>query len=193
LAENRDKLNDAYFGQGMGAGMGMGMGGAMGGRGAGKGNGAAGPGAAPNMPILQAAEKRANFIEAKKALGAHNLETVQGGKLGVELSIDSNSLRNQARVSLTALKNVGGRNCLEYAGIWIDEDFDAKTPTVTVKAQSEAYFRLLERQPKLKEVFQLGNALVWITPSGTALVIDPNDGKEKLPDAEIDTLFKQKK
>jgi Ca-activated chloride channel family protein len=196
LAENRDKLNDAFFGQGIGPGAGLGMAGAMGGlggRGAGKGNGAAGPGALPNMPMLQAAEKRANFIEAKKALGAHNLETVQGGKLGVELSIDSNSLRNQARLSLTALKNVGGRNCLEYAGIWIDEGFDAKTPTIAVKAQSDAYFRLLERQPKLKEVFQLGNALVWITPSGTALVIDPNEGKEKLPDAEIDTLFRQKK
>jgi hypothetical protein len=30
---------------------------------------------------------------------------------------------------------------------------------------------------------------VWITPSGTALVIDTTDGKEKLADAEIDKLF----
>ena len=43
----------------------------------------------------------------------------------------------------------------------------------------------------MKDVFQLGNHLVWVTPSGTALVIDTSDGKEKLTDDEIDTLFVQ--
>ncbi len=32
-----------------------------------------------------------------------------------------------------------------------------------------------------------------MTPNGTALVIDTNDGKEKLSDAEIDKLFVAKK
>ena len=47
--------------------------------------------------------------------------------------------------------------------------------------------------PKIKEVFQLGNYLVWVAPSGTALVIDANDGKKDLSDAEIDKLFDVKK
>ena len=142
---------------------------------------------------VQAGEKRANLEEAKKALETHRLERVQGGKLGVELSIDSEGLRNQSRLTPTAVRNVAGRNCVEYAGVWIDEDFDAKTPLVTVKAQSDAYFLLLERQPRLREVMKLGNYIVWVTPSGAALVIDPNDGKEKLGDAEIEALFKPKK
>ena len=54
-----------------------------------------------------------------------------------------------------------------------------KMDIVTVKAMSDAYFRILELQPQMKEVFRLGNHLVWVTPSGTALVIDVNDGKEK--------------
>jgi Ca-activated chloride channel family protein len=58
-----------------------------------------------------------------------------------------------------------------------------------VKAQSDAYFRILERQPQVRDVFRLGNHLVWVTPSRTALVIDTSDGKEKLSDAEIDKLF----
>jgi Ca-activated chloride channel family protein len=41
----------------------------------------------------------------------------------------------------------------------------------------------------MKKVFQLGNHLLWITPCGTALVIDTSEGKEKLADAEIDHLF----
>ena len=41
----------------------------------------------------------------------------------------------------TAVRSVCGRNCLEFGGVWIDEGFDAKMPTLAVKAQSDAYFR----------------------------------------------------
>jgi hypothetical protein len=34
---------------------------------------------------------------------------------------------------------------------------------------------------------------VWVTPSGTALVIDTTDGAEKLSDEEIAKLFVAKK
>ena len=112
---------------------------------------------------------------------------------GVDLAVESNNLRNQCKLQQSALKRVAGRNCMEIGGVWIDEDFDAKMPTLVVKAQSAAYFRILERNPKLKDVYQLGNHLVWVTPNGTALVIDTTDGKEKLTDAEIDKLFVAKK
>ena len=62
-------------------------------------------------------------------------------------------------------------------------------PVVAVKAQSDAYFRILERHGKVQEAFQLGNHLVWVTPNQTALVIDTKDGKETLSDEEIDKLF----
>ena len=104
----------------------------------------------------------------------------------------SNNLRNQERLSLTANRCVHGRNCLEIGGVWIDDAYKADTKSVAVKAQSDAYFRILEKHPKMKDVFRLGNHVVWITPSGTALVIDQNDGKEKLDDAEIEALFAKK-
>jgi Ca-activated chloride channel family protein len=122
-----------------------------------------------------------------------DLGRVQAGKLGVDLSVYSAQLRGQHRLSRTAVRQVYGRNCLEIGGVWIDDGFTAKTPTLVVKAQSDAYFKLLERQPKLKEVFKLGNYLVWVAPSGTALVIDVNKGQDKLSDAEIDKLFAAKK
>jgi Ca-activated chloride channel family protein len=118
---------------------------------------------------------------------------VQAGKLGVDLSVQMQNLRNQTRLEQTALRAVCGRNCMEVGGVWIDEGFDAKMNTLTVKAQSDAYFKLLEKHPRLRDVFILGNHVVWVTPSGTALVIDTSTGKDKLSDEEIDKLFVARK
>jgi Ca-activated chloride channel family protein len=133
------------------------------------------------------------YDEARKALKRHDLRGVQTEKLGVELSLQMNNLRNQSRLSNTALRQVAGRNCLEIGGVWIDEAFNAKMPILAVQAQSNAYFRILERHPKIKEVFQLGNYVVWVAPNGTALVVDANDGRKDLTDSEIDKLFEMKK
>jgi Ca-activated chloride channel family protein len=118
---------------------------------------------------------------------------VQNGQLGVDLAVQMNNLRNQSQLTQSAVRRVNSRNCMEVGGVWIDEGYTAKTPTVTVKAMSAAYFRLLERQPGLRDVFRLGNHLVWVTPSGTALVIDTSTGQEAMTDADIDRLFKAPK
>jgi Ca-activated chloride channel family protein len=114
---------------------------------------------------------------------------VQEGKLGVDLSCDSNNLRYQTQVSYSAVQRVGARNCLEVGGVWIDEGFDPKMKTVTVKAQSPAYFRILERHASVRKVYQLGNHIVWVTPTNMALVIDAGNGATTLSDAAIDELF----
>jgi Ca-activated chloride channel family protein len=158
-----------------------------------KAAGARGGQEADKKALYMAIEQKEAFDEAQKALKRRDLHGVQTEKLGVELSVQMNNLRNQNRLSNTALRQVADRNCLEIGGVWIDEAFNAKMPTLAVKAQSDAYFRILERHPKIKEVFQLGNYLVWVAPSGTALVIDANDGKKELSDAEIDKLFEVKK
>jgi Ca-activated chloride channel family protein len=93
----------------------------------------------------------------------------------------------------SAVCQVWGRQCLEVGGVWIDDGFTAKTNAVVVKAQSDAYFKLLAKHPELKKVFALGNHLVWVTPSGTALVIDASNGKDKLTDDEVAKLFVAKK
>jgi Ca-activated chloride channel family protein len=143
--------------------------------------------------LKYALEKKEAYDRGREALFRRDKDGVQTGKLGVDLSIQTNNLRNQSRLEQTAQRQVGGRNCLEIGGVWIDEDFDPKMPTLAVKAMSEAYFRLLERHPELKDVFRLGNHLLWVTPNGTALVIDTSDGKDKLSDADIDKLFVAKK
>jgi Ca-activated chloride channel homolog len=143
--------------------------------------------------LKEAKEKKVAYDAARTFFRAKDQEAVQAGKLGVDLSLQTANLRNQSRLDPTALKNVYGRNCMEIGGVWIDEGFDPKMPTLTVKAQSDAYFKLLERQPKIKDVLTLGNHLVWVAPNGTALIIDAGAGKETLSNDEIDVLFVAKK
>lgn len=151
-------------------------------------------------PVVRAklTEELLRYEQSKKLWDQSNAafkgrrESYQTGQLGVDLACASNNLRNQDRVSLTANRQANGRNCLEIGGVWIDDAYKADLKAVTVKAQSEAYFRILEKQPAMKDVFRLGNHLVWVSPSGTALVIDQNNGQEVLTDDEIDALFAKK-
>jgi Ca-activated chloride channel family protein len=139
------------------------------------------------------AELQQRLAEETKMRNALARGEAQAGKLGVDLAVQLNELRCQDRLSAAASRQAQGRTCRQIGEAWVDEGYDAKMPKLTLKAQSKAYFRMLERQPMVKEVFQLGNRVVWVTPSGTALVIDPKDGKDELSDAAIDRLFVAKK
>jgi len=141
----------------------------------------------------RALDQKNAYDDARKRFGKGDKEGVQSGKLGVELAVNTCNLRTQSRMDRVAVRNVYGRQCLEVDGVWIDEAFTPKTEAVVVKAQSDAYFLLLGKHPELKKVFALGNYLVWVAPSGKALVIDANHGKEKLSDSEIKELFTAKK
>jgi Ca-activated chloride channel family protein len=117
----------------------------------------------------------------------------QSGKAGVDLAVDLYDLRNQSQVGGATVKEVIGRKSVLINGVWTDDGFDAKLTVIKIKAMSEAYFRMLERHPQMREVFQLGNRIVWVTPSQAALVIDTADGQEKMTDEQIDRLFVAKK
>jgi Ca-activated chloride channel family protein len=192
LAENRGRYADEELAKAAGANKpATGYPGAPAG---GSGGGVGGPGGYPaQAPAARAAgeakDRKDAYDQARAALRRQDTRGLQTDKLGVDLSCNINDLKNQARLQQKALQCVGSRNCLEIGGVWIDEGFTEKTPVCSVKALSDGYFRILERRPEMKDVFRLGNHLVWIAPSGTALVIDTNDGKEQLTDEEIDKLF----
>jgi Ca-activated chloride channel family protein len=149
----------------------------------------------PNYERLRQLDQ-ARATKEGQDLARYNLQNGRGGenhinRLGVDLSCYNNALKCQTRLQFSAYRKVADRRCMEIGGIWIDEDYKPTTPTVTVKAMSEAYFQILEKHPEVREVFQLGNHIVWVTPSGTALAIDTRDGQEKLTAEEINMLFKK--
>ncbi|HYT92809.1 MAG TPA: VIT domain-containing protein, partial [Gemmataceae bacterium] len=102
------------------------------------------------------------LLQAKNQFGYNNgaylnlsqgkKDEVQAGKLGVDLSCDANQLRSQTQLSQTAVRRIGSTTCLEVGGVWVDEAFDPKMKTVTIKAMSPAYFQLLEQQPSARAV-----------------------------------------
>jgi Ca-activated chloride channel family protein len=143
--------------------------------------------------LRDARVKRKTLDRARELLRKNDKEGVSTGKLGVDFALQMDNLRRQERLERSAVRRVNGRNLMEVGGVWIDEGFGAKTKAVTVKALSDAYFRILERHPSVKSVLRLGNHLVWVTPSGTALVIDASNGKTAMSDAEIDRLFVARK
>jgi Ca-activated chloride channel family protein len=148
---------------------------------------------AERKSLAESAYKREAFGLAKAALAQRKKDEVQSGKLGVDLAVESNNLRNQSRLTPTAVRMVGGRSVLEIGGVWIDDGYHSTMKTLTVKAQSPAYFRLLDRHPEVKDVFRLGNHVLWVTPSRTALVIDTSEGKDEITDTDIAELFAAKK
>jgi Ca-activated chloride channel family protein len=143
--------------------------------------------------LEEAKNKKELLDRARERLNKGDKDSVQTGKDGVDLALASARMREQSRLDMTALRDVQGRRLMEIGGVWLDEGFNAKTSALTVKAQSDAYFKLLEKHPELKDVLRLGNYLVWIAPSGTALIIDAKNGKSELSDKEIEQLFKVKK
>ena len=142
--------------------------------------------------VKDARENITNFEQARAWYANGQFREAQTGKVGVDVAICANNLRCQERLSETANRLVQGRNCLELGGLWIDDGYTADMKTVVVKAQSDAYFKILEKNPKMKDVFRLGNHLVFVTPSKTALIVDTSDGKVAMTDDEVTALFTPK-
>ena len=150
----------------------------------------AGVAGAPGAEQLKKAmDAKGDLDRAKDALRRRDQNAVQGGKMGVDLSVQNQNFRDQTTVSETAIKQISGRSMIEVGGVWIDEGFLKTMPTMVIQAQSDAYFRLLEKQPQLRKLFGLGNYLIWVTPGNTALVIDTQEGKNTISDHEIEQMF----
>jgi Ca-activated chloride channel family protein len=131
--------------------------------------------------------------DAAAPAGVPAAPIAQTGKEGVDLALQMKALTEQEQVTGATTRQAAGRTCVQVNGVWTDQALDGKAAVVKVKALSDAYFRMLEKHPELKELFQLGNRLVWMTPSGTVLVVEPQDGKDKMGDDEIEKLFVARK
>lgn len=106
-------------------------------------------------------------------------------------SIYPASLRRELQlfVSGVVLRWAAHRKCVKLNGVWTDEGVDPSMPVVNLKAKSEAWYRMLKRHPEMSEVFQLGDRIVWVTPSRTVLIMDASAGEEQMSDVDIDRLF----
>ncbi|MDP2898371.1 MAG: VIT domain-containing protein [bacterium] len=85
------------------------------------------------------------------------------------------------------LKNINKRNFYRIRGVWVDSEFTEKMQTINVQFGSDAYFKLLELKPELKDILTLGERLV-VTVDGKAIFI-AEDVKEPISSDDLEKAF----
>ncbi len=183
---------------GMGGGMG-GMGGGMGGMGGGMGGmgtGIIGQGRGTGRALASAPERamgRANgsgtALDRSSAASAPVAGVPSSGKEAIDLAQRLAELKTSVRAEASnSQRTVAGRRFRKVGEAWVDQAFKTSTPTLRLRVLGQAYFRLLARHPGLGPVFALGGRVTWVSPSGTALVVD-KQGQDDVTDAILDRLF----
>lgn len=70
----------------------------------------------------------------------------------------------------------------------VPESAKSSIATLRLRVLGQAYFRLLAEHPELSEIFALGNRITWVSPSGTAVVID-KQGQDEVAVTVLSSLF----
>jgi hypothetical protein len=84
------------------------------------------------------------------------------------------------------IRHVGNFTLALRSGVWTDIRFKRSMTTVRVKPYSDAYFKLLEMMPDLKEPFSVGERVI-VVGRDMAIEISP-DGQESLTGRDLATL-----
>jgi hypothetical protein len=168
------------------AGMG-GMGGGMGGMGGGMGGGGI---EAPRRESRPALARDTRDSRASSALTNPSLSNLApSGKEAIDLAQRVADLKTGARAETsTRERTIAGRRFRKIGEAWVDQTFKSSMATLHLRVFSKAYFRLLAAHPELSAIFALGNRVTWVTPSGTALVID-KQGQDDAAEATLDQIF----
>ncbi|HVJ83719.1 MAG TPA: VWA domain-containing protein, partial [Planctomycetia bacterium] len=130
-------------------------------------------------------EGRLGDEPARRQLGGRigNNPSQQAGQEAVDLAVALNRMKTVDNVIGAHPVRVKGKSTfVAIDGVWIDRSFSEKATRINVKYLSAAYFAILEKVPGAKDVLPLGSKIVWMAPSGAALVID-DSGSDTLADA----------
>jgi Ca-activated chloride channel family protein len=158
---------------------------------------AAQPAAAPSLTEAKAPADAAKAEPARREAEERDRSLAEGfkqkdGKAGVEAAMALRTLKESDKASdprANASRKAVGTKFYLYREMWVDERFEANAATTVVKFGGDAYFRLIEKEPKLIEALKMGTEIIFVTAPGKALVICAQ-GEEKLTDIQIEELFK---
>jgi hypothetical protein len=135
--------------------------------------------------------KKSSFGYAEEGL-SDNFKDIDGDT-GVLMS---KAVGRMKEISLVArderafpLRNINKRNFYQIRGVWVDSEFTNKMPTINVKFGSDAYFRLLEMKPELKDILSLGDRLI-VTVDGKAVFI-ADDVKDPVTPDQLEKSLKK--
>ena len=86
------------------------------------------------------------------------------------------------------VRRIAGHHFQKVGDAWVDQQYKPSDPTVRLRVFGTAYFRLLAAHAEIKAILALGERVTWVSPSGTALIID-KQAPDDVPDAVLDRLF----
>jgi Ca-activated chloride channel family protein len=112
----------------------------------------------------------------------------QAGRQAVNVAEALAELKDARSHGSALSRRVAGTTFSPLRGIWIDAAYKDGAEIVKIQYLSDAYFRVIELVPNAREVFALGERIVWQTPSGKAIVVDA-EGEESVDDEAIRVLF----
>lgn len=141
--------------------------------------------AAPPPPAAEQ-EKEANFAFRFSA---------KDGKAGVDVASRLRQLKEAEQAGdpgLAGFRKAAGTRLFLYRGMWVDEKFDATADITMIKFGSEAYFKLVDKAPRLVDALKLGTNLILVTSEGKCVAVSAS-GSESMTDAEIAELFAAKR
>jgi Ca-activated chloride channel family protein len=117
------------------------------------------------------------------------------GKAGVDVAGKLRQLKEAEQAGDTRLaefRKAAGTRFFLYNDMWVDEKFEADAEMTFIKFGSEAFFKLIEKSPKLLEAFKLGTRVVVTTAEGNVVAVC-GTGNETMTDAQVLEVFVAKK
>lgn len=93
---------------------------------------------------------------------------------------------DEAAAARTDMRRVGTRSFALRDGVWVDARRADSTKVVKVQAFSEAYFKLMETIPELREIFALGDRVSVVGRDVAIEVV--TDGSRTLSDSDLASI-----
>ncbi len=162
---------------GMGAGFG-GMGGAMGGSLGGMGGAFGGMGGGAGMALSPDSGTAANPPENRAG----------SGKQAIDLAEQVAAFKSSNSGLARDVRTIAGRRFRKAGNYWVDQTYKPRTPIVHIRFLGKAYFALAAEHHELGPILALGREIIWVSPSGKALMID-TQGDDDMPGPAREALF----
>jgi hypothetical protein len=120
-------------------------------------------------------------VSADRAFEAAKTSSAQRSATNMAAIDSLSGLRDEARI-----RRLGNTTFLLKGDVWTDAKFRKDSPVLRVKPFSDAYFKLIETMPELREAFSFSERLVV---SGRSMAIELSaQGKEQLTDSDLRQL-----
>jgi len=120
-------------------------------------------------------------VSADMAFEAAKTSSAQRAATNMAAVDSLSALRDEARV-----RRLGNTTFLLRDGVWADAKFKRESPILRVKPFSDAYFKLIETMPELREAFSFSERLIV---SGKSMAIELTaQGREQLTESDLRQL-----